>query len=383
MAEGFRFTEILAFLEGVGGRLINGDALGSSTSTLVVRRLVPLGESREGDCAFFFSRDYQTELLSAMPGILVTGEPFVGPLQAQAAVLPFWKKTAIIACRDPYLGMAILSEKFAAVQSTVAHLPGTHRAEKPSVHASAVVDPTAQIAEGATIGPHCVVEAGARIGKGTVLYPRVYVGPSVEIGEDSVLFPGVTLYESTKLGKRVRIHAGSVLGADGFGYAPRIENGAPVGHQKIYHLGRVVIGDDVEIGANTMIDRATLGETRIDAGAKLDNDIHIGHNSMVGAGTILCGGVTLAGGTTIGKFVYVGGLTGMGNKATVGDYAKIAGMSSVSKDVPPGGTCVGRTQRTYRDHFRLEALLNRMLAAHNCKDRRSASAGDAGEKEEN
>jgi UDP-3-O-[3-hydroxymyristoyl] glucosamine N-acyltransferase len=318
-----------------------------------------------------------------MPDILVTGEPFVGPLQAQSAVLPFWKKSAIIACRDPYLGMAILSEKFAALQSTVAHVPGAKCTSKSTIHASAVIDPSAEIAEGVTIGPHCVVEASARIGKGSVLYPRVYVGPSVEIGEESVLFPGVTLYESTKLGKRVRIHAGSVLGADGFGYAPIVENGAPTGHQKIYHLGRVVIGDDVEIGANTMIDRATLGETRIDAGAKLDNDVHIGHNSIVGEGTILCGGVTLAGGTTIGKFVYVGGLTGMGNKAIVGDYAKIAGMSSVSKDVPPGGTCVGRTQRTYRDHFRLEALLNRMLAAHNRKDRRSESSGQTGDKEDN
>jgi UDP-3-O-[3-hydroxymyristoyl] glucosamine N-acyltransferase len=311
-----------------------------------------------------------------MPGVLITGEPFVAPLQSQAAVLPFWKKTAVVACRDPYLAMALLSERFAETQSTVAHLAGGRRGKKTVIHPTAVVDSSAQIGDGASIGAHCVVEAGARIGAGSVLYPRVYVGPSAEVGEDSVLFPGVTLYEWTKLGKRVRIHAGTILGSDGFGYAPKIENGAAVGHQKIYHFGRVVIGDDVEIGANAMVDRATLGETRIDAGAKLDNDVHIGHNSVVGEGTILCGGVTLAGGTTIGKFVYVGGMTGMGNKAVVGDYAKIAGMSSVSKDVPTGGTAVGRAQRTYRDHFRLEALLNRMLAAHTRKGRRSESGGD-------
>ena len=368
MAKGFSVQDILTW---TSGRLANAEALGSSVKNHRVESLSPLSGSRSQDCAFFFSKDYQSELPSALPGVLITGEPFVAPLAASG--LPLWTKSAVIACADPYLAMAILSARFAEILSTVAHIPTVlaTRAGPARVHASAVIHPEASLAEGVEVGAHCVVESGARIGRGTVLYPRVYVGPGVEIGEACVLFPGVTLYEWTQIGNRVRIHAGSTLGSDGFGYAPRVVDGKPAFHEKIYHLGRVRIEDDVEIGANTMVDRATIGETLIARGAKLDNHVHIGHNSTIREGAILCGGVCLAGGTDIGKFAYVGGMAGIGNKAALGDYSKIGAMSLVDKDVPAGSTSVGNPQRTHRDHFKAHAILNRMVAERDRKKEQS------------
>lgn len=364
MDSGFSVDQILKWTAGV---LANEDVLGSTLSSISVTRPAPLARSGPDDCCFFFSKDYQHEIPSAAPGILVTGEAFIQPLEASG--LPIWKSTAIIACRDPYLAMAILSEKFAEKLSAVGHVRMNPEGVglPPEIHASAVIHPTAKVENGVRIGPNCVVEEDAFIGMGSVLYPGVYIGKGVTLGESCVLFPGVTLYELTQLGKRVRIHASSTLGADGFGYAPIIENGVPVGHRKIYHLGRVVIGDDAEIGANSMVDRATIGETWIGVKVKIDNHVHIGHNSTIHEGAVLCGGVCLAGGTVIGKFAYIGGMAGIGNKAEIGEYARIGAMSLVDKDVPAGGTSVGNPQRTHRDHFKAHAILNRLVAGRDKK----------------
>jgi UDP-3-O-[3-hydroxymyristoyl] glucosamine N-acyltransferase len=269
--------------------------------------------------------------------------------------------------------MALLSEKFAGALSTVAHPPGASRGDS-RIHASAVIHASAKIAAGVQVGAHCVIEAEARIGAGSVLYPGCYVGPSCSLGEDCVLFPGVTLYEWTELGKRVRIHAGAVLGSDGFGYAPvkapGAEGGKPgvVGHQKIYHLGRVVVGDDVEIGANSCVDRSTFGETRIDRNSKLDNLVHLGHNARLEEGAIVCGGTCLAGNASVGKYAYVGGLTGVANQVHVGDGASVGALTLVTKDVPPGSTAVGNPQREYREHFKAHATLSRLVKSRGEKN---------------
>jgi len=354
-------------LDWTSGRLVNGDALGSKSSAIQVGHAAPLGASQPGDVAFFFSKEYQNEVISAKAGILITAEPFVGPLEASG--LPIWKNTAIVACRDPYYAMALISEKIAAHVSTIAHVPGRPRGGSAQpIHPTAVVHPSARLGEGVQIGPYCVIEEGAEIGARTILYSSCFVGPKARVGEDCVLFPQVTLYEWTELGDRVRLHAGVVLGADGFGYAPIVFEGkTPVGHQKIYHLGRVVVGDDVEIGANSMVDRSTFGETRIGSKVKIDNHCHVGHNATIEEGAILCGAVCLAGGTRIGKYAYLGGMSGIGNRAYVGDYAKVGAMSLVDKDVPSGAMSVGNPQRDHRTHFRAHAILNRLVEEHAAK----------------
>ncbi len=347
-----------------GGRLVNADRLGEKASEIRVGRPAPLGVSQSSELAYFFSREYEKEVMTARCGILITAEPFF--LGMQKFGLPLLGQAAIIVCADPYMAMALLSEKFANELSSVAHVAGTssgRQGAETQIHASAVVDASAKVATGAKIGAHCVIEAGARIGARTVLYPGCFVGPGVVIGEDCVLFPNVALYEWTQLGNRVRIHANSTLGSDGFGYAPQVDASKTVtGHQKIYHLGRVVVGDDVEMGANSCADRSTMGDTIIEKSAKIDNQVHLGHNARVEEGAIICGGTCLAGGAHIGRFAYVGGLTGVGNRVHVGEGAQVGALTMVTKDVPPKGTAVGNPQREHREHFRAHAALNKLVS---------------------
>ncbi len=339
----------------IGGRVVNGEGQEIKLNTLQVAKPAPLKQSLQTDIAFFFSKIFENELIHANPGILVTAESFVRYLES----LPIWKTSIIISCPDPYWALGVLSEKFAAQLSTVAHLLPSEK--KTEVHATAWVAKTVELGEGVTVGPYCVIEDGAYLGRGTFLYSHCFVGPRCTVGQDCVLFSHVVLYEWTILGNRVRIHSHSVIGADGFGYAPKREGKRILGHQKIYHLGRVVVGDDVEVGANSCIDRGTLADTQIQNKVKIDNQVHIGHNAKVDEGSILCGGTSLAGNASVGKYVYVGGMVGIDNHVHVGDGAKVCGTTLVTKDVLPGKVVAGNPQRDHKEHFRVHAMLTKLL----------------------
>lgn len=355
----FRVSDILSW---TSGRLANSPA---GVENIRVEKPAPLGNSTEIDVAFFFSKVYQNDLMTANPGILVIGEPFLKPIEA--AKLPCWGKAAIVVCQDPYLAMAIISEKFA--NKCADKYTNKHDAK---IHPSAIISSSAVIGGNVRVGPNCVIEDRAKIGAGSILHSGCTIGQNCSIGSDCVLFPGVTLYENTQVGDRARIHAGSVLGSDGFGYAPIREGRRVVGHQKIYHLGRVIVGDDVEIGANSCVDRGTFGETWIGNSVKLDNLVHIGHNSRVDHGAIICGGTCLAGNASVGKFATIGGLSGVANHVHVGDGASVGALSLVTKDVPVDGTAVGNPQRDYREHFGAHALLSRLLVDRKQKRRMPA-----------
>lgn len=351
-------------LDWTGGRVANAPAV--DLSSVRIEKPSQLVGSTPADVAFFFSRDFEAELPGARPGVLITGEPFVKPLEA--AGLPWWKSTVVVACPDPYRAMGILTEKFASAL-TVAHLSGDQRsahARAPSFQGKisklAEIHPTARIGKDVSIAAGVVVEGGARVGDRAVLYPGVFVGPDAVVGDDCVLFPHVVLYEQVQLGKRVRIHAGTVLGADGFGYAPMKASAtaAPTGHQKIYHFGRVVVGDDVEIGALTAIDRGTFGDTKIDRNAKIDNLCQLGHNTHLEEGAVVCGGNSLAGGSSVGQYALVLGICGLANRVHVGAGARVAAMTLVSKDVEPGTTVSGNPMREHKETLRAHAALNRL-----------------------
>jgi len=284
--------ELSTILGWTHGRVVNGAAFRGNAGDVRVARLAQLDGAGRGDLAFFFSREFEKELVRSSAEVLVTGDGFVEPLSRSG--LPLWSETVIISCPDPYLALAVVSEKIAPMASTIAHVPEGRRAQS-RIHPSAIVDPGAKVGRGASVGPRCVIEAGAEVGDGAVLYAGSYLGPGVRVGEDTVLFPGVALYERVSVGRRCRIHAGVVIGADGFGYAPEREGGKIVRHRKIYHLGTVVIGDDVEIGANACVDRGTIGDTVIEDGAKIDNLVQVGHNAVVEKGAVICGGSALAG----------------------------------------------------------------------------------------
>ena len=194
----------------------------------------------------------------------------------------------------------------------------------PGIHPTAVVPTTAQIAPSASIGPYAVIGANVRVGDRTQIGPHCSLAAGCRIGDDCRIHPRVTLYENVRIGDRVEIHSGAVIGADGFGYA--YGEGR---HWKFPQAGIVEIGDDVEIGANTTIDRGSLDDTQIGEGVKLDNLVHIGHNCKIGAHTVIAALVGLSGSCIFGKNVVVGGQAGFGERCELEDGAVIGGQSGV------------------------------------------------------
>jgi UDP-3-O-[3-hydroxymyristoyl] glucosamine N-acyltransferase len=209
-----------------------------------------------------------------------------------------------------------------------------------STHPSAVVAADAIIEEGVRIGPNCVVESGARIGRDTVLGPGCVIGAGSSVGPGSRLYAHVTLYDGVKVGARAIIHSGAVLGADGFGFAPDPTLGKGA-WGKIPQLGGVTVGDDVEIGANTTVDRGALEDTVLADGVKLDNQIMVAHNCRIGAHTAIAACVGVAGSTTIGERCTIGGAAMLSGHLTLGDDVHVSGGTAVTSSISKPGRYTG------------------------------------------
>ena len=232
----------------------------------------------------------------------------------------------------------------------------------PGVHVTAVVAPDAQIDPTAHIGPHCVVGARVKIGARSALLGGNHVGDDTQLGEDVRLFPNVVIYARTQIGQRVRIHAGAVIGSDGFSYV--LDAGR---HRKVLQIGTVIIHDDVEIGANTCIDRAALDATVIGRGTKIDNLVQIAHNVVTGEGCLLVSQVGIAGSTTLGNYVVLAGQVGLIDHLKLGNQVTVAAQSGVMNDIPDGGKWFGspacpdkEAKRQYVAVRRLPDLLRRL-----------------------
>jgi UDP-3-O-[3-hydroxymyristoyl] glucosamine N-acyltransferase len=207
----------------------------------------------------------------------------------------------------------------------------------PGVHPLASVDPTATIGDHVSIGPFVVVSADAHVGPRTILHPHVVVGPSAHIGADCVLHAHVSVRDRVRIGDRVTLQDGTVIGSAGFGFATRADGT----HQHIPQVGIVVIEDDVEIGANTTVDRPAIGETRIGAGTKIDNQVHIAHGVKIGRRVLIAGMAGIAGSSVLEDDVVLGGQVGVINHVRLGRGAKVAGKSVVMNDLPGGQTYAG------------------------------------------
>jgi len=203
-------------------------------------------------------------------------------------------------------------------------------------HPSAQIDPTAQVDATAHIGPHCIVGAGVKIGARSVLMGGNYLGRDASLGDDVCLNPNVVLYARTVIGHRVVVHAGTVIGSDGYGYV--FDEGR---HRKVLQVGNVVVHNDVEIGANAAIDRAALGSTVIGAGTKIDNLVHIAHNVVMGRHCLVMGQVGFAGSTKLGDYVVVASQSGIAGHLKLGHQAMIGAKSGVMRDIPDGGKVLG------------------------------------------
>jgi UDP-3-O-[3-hydroxymyristoyl] glucosamine N-acyltransferase len=310
-----------AVLEGDGGRLLVGPAA--------------LDEARSDQVSFVRSARHAGELETTRAGAVIV--PF--DLSARRP------DVALLRCQDPSRAFSRVVEAF---RDPLPPPP-------PGVHPSAVVEKGARIGPGASVGPLCYVGGGAELGERVVLHAGVKLGPGVKIGADCVLHFGVVLYHGVELGKRCLIHAGSVIGSDGFGFEPTRD-----GWEKVPQCGTVVVGDDVEIGANCAIDRGRFEATRIGNGVKLDNLVHLAHNVVVEDGALLIAQVGVAGSSRIGARAVLAGQVGVVGHVEIGPGARIAAQSGVSRDVPAGEDQFGSPAREKGEAFRLHALYGKL-----------------------
>ena len=222
---------------------------------------------------------------------------------------------------------------------------------KTGIDPLASISPKATIGEDVYIGAFAVIGDGAVIGNGSQIYPHVVIGDGVTIGANCVLYANVTIYQGCKLGNNVTIHAGAVIGADGFGFAPNAE-----GYDKIPQIGIVVIEDDVEIGANTCVDRSTMGQTIIHKGVKLDNLIQVAHNCEIGENTVMSAQVGMAGYTKIGKWCMVAGQAGFAGHIHIGDQTLVGAQAGLMKDTKPGDKVMGSPAINHLTYMKSRAL---------------------------
>jgi UDP-3-O-[3-hydroxymyristoyl] glucosamine N-acyltransferase len=225
----------------------------------------------------------------------------------------------------------------------------------PGVHATAVVDPSATIDPTASIGPYVVIEAHVKVGARTTIHSHTVVRAYSILGDEVTLHPHVVLYPFTEVGDRTVLHSGVILGCDGFGYKPN----HPV-HLKVPQLGNVVVSTDVEIGANSTIDRATLGSTTIGMSTKIDNQVMIGHNCQIGPRNIMAAHTGLSGSCKTGDMVWMAGKVGLADHLTIGDGALLLAGSGVARDIKPGERVVGSPARPFREFAVEQAALSKV-----------------------
>ncbi|CAB3764934.1 UDP-3-O-(3-hydroxymyristoyl)glucosamine N-acyltransferase [Paraburkholderia solisilvae] len=304
-------------LEEIASRF-GGDIIGDRTQR--VSNLAPLDQAGPEHLAFLANPKYLSQVDTTQAGAVLINADDLAKLASPDG-------RNFIVTPNPYAYFARVAQAFIDLAAPKA-VPGVH----PSAH----VDASAQIAPSAVIGPNVTVEAGAVIGENVRLDANVFIGRGTRIGAGSHLYPNVAVYHGCALGERAIVHAGAVIGSDGFGFAPDFvgEGDARTGSWvKIPQVGGVTIGPDVEIGANTTIDRGAMADTVIEECVKIDNLVQIAHNCRIGAYTVIAGCAGIAGSTTIGKHCMIGGAVGIAGHVTLGDYVIITAKSGVSKSL--------------------------------------------------
>ena len=314
----------------VGGRLLgNGSTL--------IRSVAPLDRAGPADLSLVVSPAYRAELRATQAGALLVTEE----MAAEAA-----ERAPAIVVKDPARALGQVVSQLHPVKPPV-----------PGIHPTAVIGTGVEVGAGVSIGPNVVIGERVRIGAGSRLDAGVVLEDDVTIGEQCRLGPNVVCGSRTQLGARVVIKANSVLGGTGFGF-----HSSPAGHQRIQHVGGLILGDDVEVGSLTSIDCGSIDDTVIERGTKLDNLVHVGHNVRIGEHCILAGGVLVGGSSRLGRFVIVGGGTGIGDHVTVGEGARVGSGTGVYRDVPPGATVSGYVARSHRETLRVQAATLRLPA---------------------
>lgn len=305
----------------------------SGTTTETIRDIASLKEAQPGDLSFLGNAKYRAEVAATRASLVLVPADYDGEPQPGQQFLHV---------ANPSAALARLCSR---IEQSLWPKPA------PGIHPSAVVAPGASVSSNASIGPLCVVEDAATIGEGTVLVGSVHVGRGAQIGPGCFIQPGCIIGPACELRARVRLQPGVVVGSDGFGY--EFVHGR---HEKVPQIGIVIIGDDVEIGANCTLDRARFSRTVIGEGTKLDNLVHVAHNVVIGKHCILCAQVGIAGSATIEDYVVLGGQAGVAGHITLGKGTKAGGQSGVTASTGPGSYVNGTPAMPYMIERRLQVL---------------------------
>lgn len=314
---------------------LGGEVVGDQTTDIT--RVAKIEEAGPGELTFLANPKYEKYVHRTKAAAILVSRTFSQPADAE-------RKLVFIKVDDPYV----------AFLKVLKRLTPSLDPFPTGIHPTAVVSPTAKLGKNVDLGAYVVIGDGAIIGDRTRLGAGCVVGTRAEIGSECLLYPQVSVYHQCRLGNRVVVHSGTVLGSDGFGFAPKPDGT----YEKIPQLGIVVVGDDVEIGSNCSIDRATLGETRIERGVKLDNLIQVAHNVVIGENTVIASQTGISGSTKIGKNVMVGGQVGFAGHIEIADKTVIYAQSGIGKSITDSGkTYFGYPAKERSKAMRIEAVI--------------------------
>jgi UDP-3-O-[3-hydroxymyristoyl] glucosamine N-acyltransferase len=315
--------------------LLQGELIGDGGKKVYGPSQIDKG--RPGTITFLANPKYEEYAYTTEADVIVVSKDFV-PKELL--------RPAVIKVPDVYGAMMLLIDTFSKNG-----IPG------PGISDTAILHNSIEVADDISIGHYAVIEAGVTVGKRTIIYPQVFVGHGCMIGEDVIIYPGVRLYPNTQVGNRCIIHANAVIGCDGFGYRPNAE-----GHyQKIGHVGFVLLEEDVEIGANTVIDRGTLNMTRIGKGTKIDNLVQVAHNVTIGEHTVIAAQAGIAGSATVGSFVKIGGQAGIAGHIKVENNIEIQAQSGVHTGKnKEGSRLFGSPAIDYTDYLKSYAVFKQL-----------------------
>lgn len=315
--------------------LINGKTEGDAN--ISVSSFGKIEEAKDGQLAFLANPKYEEYLYSTKASVIIINEA----LELKQPV-----KATLIRVPDAYTAFAKLLSTYQQMMQQ--QLNGIQQ----PVYISA----SASYGENVFIGAFAYLGDNVKVGDNTKIYPNVYLGNNVKVGDNSIIHPGVKIYHDCVIGNNVIVHAGTVIGSDGFGFAPQADGS----FKKVPQIGNVIIEDNVEVGANATIDRATIGSTIIHSGAKLDNLIQIAHNVEIGNSTVVAAQSGISGSTKVGKGVMIGGQVGIVGHINIGDGAKINAQSGVSKSVEAGKAVTGSPAHDYTSALRSQAISRKL-----------------------
>ncbi len=308
-------------------------------STLAIRGYANLEEAEPNEIVFVSSQKYAVRASETKAKVIVYSSQLAENLDFNQL-----NDKVLLEVPDAKLSFAQISKFFAQENWS-----------EPGVHATANVDPSVKLGRNVVIGPNVYIGADSKIGNGVVIQANTVVGRNVSIGTDTIIFPNVTIYDNSELGNSCRVHSGVVLGADGFGYA-QDRSKAGVEHCKLFHVGKLIIGNEIEIGACTSIDRGTIGDTTIGDGTKIDNQVQIGHNCKIGRSVLICGNTGLSGSVTVEDYCVLAGMSGASDQAVIETGTIVTGFTVVEGRTR-SGIYKGCPARDLREFHRIQGSL--------------------------